>query len=122
MRYQTDGYGLWALVRKFDRKLIGQCGITNQIVKNRTVPEIGYLLNREVWHQGYAIEAAEATKKYAFETLKLKRVYSIIRNNNIASMNVAIRNQMLVNGIEVKHYYDVEMPHLVFYIDNPDLI
>ena len=49
--------------------MIGQCGLTMQPWKETEVLEIGYLFNRAYWHRGYAIEAAEACKKYAFEIL-----------------------------------------------------
>lgn len=112
--YQQFGYGLWAVVLKTTGELIGQCGLTPQPVHDRTVVEIGYLLRRDCWHQGYAVEAARGAKKYAFEQLEITEVYSIIRDNNLASMNVAIRNGMLVVDRVTKHYYDIDMPHYVF--------
>ena len=113
-RYQEDGYGLWALIRKSDGQFIGQCGLTNQNFNGQPVVEIGYLLQRDYWHQGYATEAAQGAKQYAFDTLRVPEVWSIIRDNNFASMNVAIRNGMLVRGVTVKHYYGIDMPHYGF--------
>jgi RimJ/RimL family protein N-acetyltransferase len=57
-RYQEDGFGLWAVIRKADQEFIGQCGHTVHKFANQQVVEIGYLLQREYWGQGYAIEAA----------------------------------------------------------------
>ena len=62
-------------------------------------------------HKGYAIEAAKACKTYAFEILKADEVCSIIRDTNIASQNVAIRNGMTMTGTWTKHYRGVDMPH-----------
>ena len=73
--------------------------------------EIGYLFQRDFWHQGYAIEAAKACKDYAFEILDVKEVYSIIRDTNTASKRVAIRNGMSKIDTWVKHYRGVDMPH-----------
>lgn len=73
--------------------------------------EIGYLFERTYWHKGYATEAARACKKYPFEILKADEVCSIIRDTNIASQNVAIRNGMVVKDSWVKHYRGVDMPH-----------
>ena len=115
-RYRTDGYGLWAVVRKETGEMIGQCGLTRQRVEERGVLEIGYLFQRKHWKQGYAIEAARACKAYAFETLHADEVFSIVRDNNIASMNVAIRNGMTVRCRFTKHYYDIDMPHYAFSI------
>lgn len=93
-RYQKWNFGLWAVILKETDEMIGQCGLTMQPWKETEVLEIGYLFNRLYWHKGYATEAAKACKKYAFETLKADEVCSIIRNTNIASQNVAIRNGM----------------------------
>ena len=81
------------------------------------VPEIGYLLARKYWHMGYATEAARACKQYAFETLGLPAVYSIIRENNLPSRRVAERNGMRVVDTLVKHYYGFVMPHLVYRVE-----
>lgn len=60
---------------------------------------------------GYAAEAAKACKRYAFETLNAEEVCSIIRDTNIASQNVAIRNGMAIADSWTKHYRGVDMPH-----------
>ena len=119
-RYENYGYGLWAVVLKENNQMIGQCGITMQMWKKEEVMEIGYLFNRKYWHQGYAIEAAKACKKYAFEVLKADEICSIIRDTNIASQNVAKRNGMKVVDTWVKHYRGVDMPHFRYVIKNVD--
>ena len=58
-----------------------------------------------------AIEAAKACKTYAFEILKADEVCSIIRDTNIASQKVAMRNGMTMTDTWTKHYRGVEMPH-----------
>lgn len=113
-RYREDGFGLWAVVLKKSGEIIGQCGITLQDVNGEWVPEVGYLFERAYWHQGFATEAAIACKEYAFNVLGLDTVYTIIRDNNIASQNVAKRNGMTICGRVVKHYYGMDMPHLVY--------
>ncbi len=113
-RYQTDGYGLWAVILKETGEMIGQCGLTQQDWNGTSVLEIGYLFKKKFWHQGYAAEAAQGCKAYAFDKLGAKEVCSIIRDTNFASMNVAIRNGMLVRGRFIKHYYNIDMPHYVF--------
>lgn len=119
-RYQNDGFGLWAVCRKEDGRFIGQCGITRQTLGDAAVPEIGYLFARKYWHNGYAAEAAAACRDYAFYTLGFGRVYSIIRDNNTASINVAKRLGMEKCGQFTKHYYGIDMPHIVFSIQKPE--
>lgn len=113
-RYKNDGFGLWAVTLKSSGEFVGQCGITWQDIGGEIVPEIGYLFKRKHWHKGYATEAAIGCKKYTFDTLGFDRVYSIIRDNNYASQNVAKRNGMAVVKTFMKHYYGMDMPHLVY--------
>ena len=114
-RYRRDGFGLWAVVEKATGEMVGQCGITWQPSGDgRQMPEVGYLLERAAWHKGYATEAALACRDYAFDTLEFTEVCSIIRDNNLPSQEVALRNGMTVRGQLVKHYYDMDMPHLIF--------
>ena len=109
--YQKWGFGLWAVILKKTDELIGQCGLTMQMWKDEEVLEIGYLFQRRYWHKGYAVEAAKACKKYAFEILNADEVCSIIRDTNIASQNVAVRNGMIAADSWTKHYRGVDMPH-----------
>ncbi|MEG1880090.1 MAG: GNAT family N-acetyltransferase [Oscillospiraceae bacterium] len=113
-RYENYGFGLWAVILKETNEMIGQCGLTMQSVGECEVLEVGYLFQKDFWHNGYATEAAIACKNYAFEKLNKNEVYSIIRDNNIASQNVAKRNGMTICGEIVKHYYNMEMPHLLY--------
>lgn len=110
-RYQQWKFGLWAVILKETQEMIGQCGLTMQPWKDKEVLEIGYLFERSYWHRGYATEAAKACKKYAFEILKANEVCSIIRDTNIASQNVAVRNGMTKMDTWTKNYRGVEMPH-----------
>lgn len=110
-RYQKQNFGLWAVILKETDEMIGQCGITIQQWKNEEVLEIGYLFERLYWHKGYATEAAKACKKYAFEVLKADEVCSIIRDTNIASQNVAVRNGMTMTDMWTKHYRGIDMLH-----------
>lgn len=113
-RYTNDGFGLWAAVLRETGEMIGQCGITWQDWNERRVPEIGYLFQKAFWHQGYATEAAVGCREYAFSTLGMDEVFSIIRDNNLPSQGVARRNGMEPRGTLIKHYYGMEMPHIVF--------
>jgi len=103
-----------AVLLKDTEQMIGQCGITWQECNGRRVLEVGYLFEKAYWHQGYATEAAIACKEYAFEVLQADEVFSIIRDNNFASQKVALRNGMSITDKLTKHYYGMDMPHLVF--------
>lgn len=113
-RYEQYGFGLWAVVRRETEELIGQCGLTMQPTEEGEVLEVGYLFCKEFWHRGYAAEAARACRDYAFDQLGAREVFSIIRENNLPSRRVAERNGMQVRGRLIKHYYGMDMPHLVY--------
>ena len=57
-RYETWGFGLWAVILRETGALIGQCGLTMQPWKDGEVLEVGYLFRRDCWRRGYAAEAA----------------------------------------------------------------
>ena len=112
--YRDDGFGRWAVVLKDTGAVIGICGLQYCDADHYRVLEIGYMFNRAYWHNGYATEAAIACKKYAFDVLGFDEVFSLVRDTNIASMNVAIRNEMLIRRRYIKNYKGEEMPHYVF--------
>ena len=115
-RYQQWGFGLWAVVLKGSDEMIGQCGLTMQSWKEKELLEVGYLFQREYWHRGYATEAAKACIDYAFRVLNASEVYSMIRDTNIASQKVALRNGMTAVDSWTKHYRGVDMPHNLYRI------
>ena len=120
-RYKEYGFGLWAIIKKDTGKFIGDCGLTYQDFNKKEVLEIGYHLQKKFWHQGFATEVAIACKEYAFNKLNADEIFSIIRDNNIPSQRVAIRNGMTICGKFTKHYYNMDMPHLVFSIKNGNI-
>ena len=117
--YRENGFGRWAVVLKGTDKFIGICGLQYCNTDKDSVLEVGYLFNRKFWHNGYATEAAIACKRYAFDVLGEQEVFSLVRDTNLASMNVAIRNGMLVRGRFTTHYNGMDMPHYIFSAKKP---
>lgn len=116
-RYRRDGVGLWAAVSRETGELVGQVGLTYQDIQAAAPAlEVGYLLKRRFWRQGYATEAARGCKRYAFDLLGADAVVSVIRDTNAASQAVARRNGMRPVSRFIKHYYGVDMPHDVYRI------
>ena len=58
-------------------------------------------------------------KEYAFTKFHAPWVFSIIRDNNAASIKVAERNGMIKTGVIVKQYYHMDMRHFVYCAENP---
>ena len=109
-RYANDGHALWLAIEKASGNPIGQIGLLRQSVDETDEVEIGYLVHRPFWHQGFATEAAAATRDFAFHVLGKQRVISLIRPVNISSQRVAIRLGMLPEKTTVH----AELDHLVF--------
>lgn len=113
-RYKQYGFGLWAMILKSTDEMIGQAGLTMQPYKGDQVLEIGYLLKENFWHQGYAREAAQACKAYAFGDLDRDKVHSIIKVDNKSSIRVAESMGMTAEDQFVIQYYDKHMPHFLY--------
>ncbi len=87
--YERKGFGLWALEEKTTRHVIGYCGHYFLTIDGREEVELSYRLARSIWGKGLATEAANATVQYAFGTLKLPRLISIIEAENHGAIRVA---------------------------------
>lgn len=116
-RYERYGFGLWAVIDKASNAFVGQVGLTMQDVEGKEELEIGYLLKRKFWHQGYASEAAIACRDYAFNVLGSDRVVSIIRDTNIASQRVALSVGMHQESSFFKYTSEGAIPHFVYSLE-----
>ena len=54
-RYETLGFGLWAVTLRESGELIGDCGLTLQNIHGELLPEIGYHIRRDRQRQGYGL-------------------------------------------------------------------
>ena len=99
----SHGYGLFSVILKRNRLLIGDCGLELMEVDGHMVAELGYDFRSDYWCQGYATEAAMVVRDYAFGQLLLPRLASIIRVGNIPSRRVAEKISMHYIG-EITRY------------------
>jgi len=76
-----------AIERKTDHRVIGSISLRIKDELNRTA-DIGYVLNRACWGQGYMLEAARAVLDAAFRQLGLHRVWATCDPRNRASYRV----------------------------------
>ena len=93
-RYRKDGFGLWAVVLKENGEVIGDCGLTMQRINGSIKPEIGYHIAKAHQRQGYAREASQACRDWAFRNTPFCRLYSYMKKTNIASSATARANGM----------------------------
>lgn len=93
-RYKIFGFGLWAVTLKESGEMIGDCGLTMQIINGQIKPEIGYHIRKDCQRKGYAKEAAKASRDWAFLNTTFNILYSYMKYTNIASYSTAISNGM----------------------------
>ena len=93
-RYKNDLGGMNVLVEKASGKMIGQCGLLIQEVKRQEKMEIGYSVLPRYWGKGFAPEAAQKCRDFAFQNNFTNELISIIHVENFKSENVAIKNGM----------------------------
>ena len=117
--YFRYGFGLWAIVLRETGEMVGQAGLTMQPCEETEVLEIGYLLKRRFWHQGYATEAAEVCKQYAFSQLQAPKVYSIIKADNEPSKRVARAIGMQREKKFYAQYFAGRRLHELFSVSRP---
>ncbi len=82
------GYGQWAVVERATARVIGCVGF--QHPDNAEV-ELGWIVRRSRWGNGFATEAARAAIGWAWRTDTLDYVVSLIGKDNRASIRVATK-------------------------------
>jgi [ribosomal protein S5]-alanine N-acetyltransferase len=105
--YKIHGYGPYVVIEQKAQKMIGYCGLFYfpDINGNEEV-EIGYRLACSSWGQGYATEAASAVRDFAWKTLHLSRLVSLIDPSNIASIHVVEKLGMQYESAVMLEGYD----------------
>jgi ribosomal-protein-alanine N-acetyltransferase len=114
-RQQRDGYSFWLVADKRTGEAIGQAGLLKQEVDGEVEAEIGYMLAKNHWRNGYAREAAVTIRDYAFNQLGKQRVISLIRPANIPSQRVALSYGAKPEKLVLWRDYE----HLVFALNRP---
>jgi RimJ/RimL family protein N-acetyltransferase len=101
-RHAADGFGLLAVVRKEDDRVVGRAGLLVWDDRNWTPStlrdsgpnaeiELGWAFNRDFWGLGYATESGAACRDYVFGELGRPRVIALIDPENDRSIAVAER-------------------------------
>lgn len=89
-RYRIFGFGLWAVCLKETGELIGDCGLTMQLIGGVIKPEIGYHIRKDMQRKGYAREAATAVRDWAFSNTPFQIIYSYMKYTNEPSARTAV--------------------------------
>jgi RimJ/RimL family protein N-acetyltransferase len=89
--YLENGFGLWAIIRRSDGRLIGDCGPMLQPVEGQLIPEVGYHIVPTEQGRGYATEAAGACVAWVFANTQFDVVCSLVAPENAPSRAVAAK-------------------------------
>ena len=106
-RFRRRGFGRWALERHDTGALIGYCGLSSG--NPAAGVELAYMLAREEWGKGFALEAGAASLRYGFEELGLDSIAGLTLHGNRRSQVVLVRLGM--NYIRDARYYDFDCVH-----------
>jgi RimJ/RimL family protein N-acetyltransferase len=85
----------FAVILKDTGRLIGGCGI----VLNGTCGEIGWILHRAYWKQGYCTELGKELLRLGFDELNVRRIIASCDSENIGSYRVMEKIGMRREGL-----------------------
>ncbi len=88
------GHTFWVVERKADGGFLGFCGLIR--VPDDDCPvsgelEIGWRIRQNEWRNGYAFEAATATRDYAFERRLSQKIVSRTAASNAGSQGLMLK-------------------------------
>lgn len=111
IHYNERGYCYFATEVLETGEFIGFIGLAYQQYKTEFAPgvDIGWRLKKAAWGNGYATEGAKRCLDYAFNDLKLKKIFSTCTINNTKSENVMRKIGMKKMG-EFRHPQLKEFP------------
>jgi RimJ/RimL family protein N-acetyltransferase len=100
--FDSRGFGLWAVERRRDGRLLGFTGLGTSDFKVPFCPavDIGWQLTRDAWGWGYATEGAAAVVAFAFDELGLSQVVAHTTRLNERSRAVMRRLGMTHDPVD----------------------
>jgi len=85
--WEEQVFGQWAVQERATGAFVGRIGLTRREDFDRDV-EVGWVVERSRWGRGYATEGGGTSVRYAFETLGVERLVSVVAPDNVASRRV----------------------------------
>ena len=89
-----------AVVRLSDACVIGGCDLTCEASDQA---DLGYILSRDAWEQGYATEIAQTLVERGFLDLGLRRIFATCDAENHASRRVLIKAGLRFESVIKRH-------------------
>ncbi|MDQ2985154.1 MAG: GNAT family N-acetyltransferase [Armatimonadota bacterium] len=92
----SEEYG-FAVTVDDDDIAVGGCGI--RPTPQHRKAEVGYILHKSIWGNGYATELTRELIRHGFEDLNLGRIYARTDERNIGSVRVMEKAGMTYEGV-----------------------
>lgn len=108
-QYIDFGIGRWAVIEKETSLFAGWAGlkwITEEMNHHQNFYDLGYRLSPQFWGKGIASEAAIASFEYAFNELKVNKLYAITHVENLASRHIL--EKIGFNFVETFKFQDLD--------------
>jgi RimJ/RimL family protein N-acetyltransferase len=93
--WQEGSASPWVIIRRADGRLMGMI----EPLFNGHRVELGYVLGRPFWGQGYMTEAAGAVVRWALDLAPIYRVWAVCDIDNLASARVLEKIGMYKEGV-----------------------
>ncbi len=88
LRQQADSETLGQFAIEVEGELAGGIGFLAGTGERAGTASLGYWLGKRFWGRGIATEATRAATDWAFETLRVRRVWANVMGPNLASARV----------------------------------
>jgi RimJ/RimL family protein N-acetyltransferase len=85
--WQIRGYGEWTVIERHTGEVIGRVGLSYP--DGWPGVELGWVIRKNRWGQGYATEAARAALQWAWDHTDIEHIISMIQPDNRASVRIA---------------------------------
>lgn len=100
--YAFYGFGVWSVVEKERGLVIGRAGISMR--EGFKEPELGFCIDKNFRHHGYALEVCEAILYFMMEEYQVSAFQALVRPGNEASVGLLehlgfnYREDVMVDG------------------------
>lgn len=114
-KYAEGSFNDWGVILKENAKFIGTCGYTSFDYSKKTA-EVGYVLSKSYWGNGYAVEAVRAVMNFGIKNFGLEGFNAKYMEGNDASGRVMQKCGMKLEGL-YRHsmYIKGEFKNIVVY-------
>lgn len=97
-RYQSGESIHWGIEDLARKEIIGCCGFYRGFANDSG--EIGYFLKEQFRNGGYMSEAVSLMVEFGFNKMKLKKIFAVTAQKNIASQSVLRKNRFVAAALQ----------------------